>query len=285
MEGILGPNSNLIGRSLKELNFRQRFGVLILAVHRKGRKPPRTLRRRETRLRGHPPRRRPVDKMNALFAEKDFVNLSRPKTKRLQTLQSAHRSRRPRSLPDPRLSLPHSHCGAALASVLLVLFTRCLDTTEAYRAVEWKVVFMIFGMLGLGLGLQQTQVVSLLAESMAGQLQQLGPYAVLAIVYLAAAVLTEIISNNAVAALLTPVALGIAHALNLDPRPFNHRRHVWLQRQLLTPIGYQTNTYVYGAGGYRFGDFGRVGIPLTILLWIVATFLIPLYWPFISMEN
>jgi di/tricarboxylate transporter len=284
MEGILGPNSNLIGKSLKELNFRQRFGVLILAVHRKGE----NLRERfeEVKLafgdtllvEG------PVDKMNALFAEKDFVNLSRPKQRGFR------RSKAPLAIAALLLFLllgslsPIPIVGVALAAVLLVLLTGCLEATDAYRAVEWKVVFMIFGMLGLGLGLQQTQVVSLIAKTMVGQLESLGPYAVLAIVYLAAAVLTEIISNNAVAALLTPVAIGIAQALGLDPRPFVIAVMFGSSASFATPIGYQTNTYVYGAAGYRFGDFGRVGIPLTVVLWIVATVLIPIYWPFVSME-
>ena len=159
------------------------------------------------------------------------------------------------------------------------------ETKDAYRSVEWKVVFMIFGMLGLGLGLQETQVVSLLAKTMVEHLESLGPHAVLAIVYLTAAVLTEIISNNAVAALLTPVAIGIAQALGLDPRAFVIAVMFGSSASFVTPIGYQTNTYVYGAGGYRFSDFSRIGFPLAVLLWIVAIILIPLYWPFVVMET
>ncbi len=285
MEGILGPNSNLIGRSLKDLNFRQRFGVLILAVHRKGV----NLRERfedvnlafgDTLL-----VEGPVEKMNALFSEKDFINLSRPKQKGFR------RSKAPIAAIALVLFLilgaltPIPIVGVALTSVMLVLFTKCLDPIEAYRAVEWKVVFMIFGMLGLGLGLQKTQVVSALAQSMAIPMQHLGNHLVLAITYLAAAVLTEIVSNNAVAALLTPVAIGIAQALELDPRPFVIAVMFGSSASFSTPIGYQTNTYVYGAGGYRFGDFARVGIPLTLLLWTCATILIPWMWPFEIMKN
>lgn len=285
MEGILGPGSILLGKSLKELNFRQRFGVLILAVHRKGE----NLRERfedvklafgDTLL-----VQGPVDKMNALFRQRDFINLSRPKQKGFR------RSKAPFAIAAIALFLilgslsPIPLVGVALATVMLVLLTNCLDPAEAYRAVEWKVVFMIFGMLGLGLGLQQTEVVSALATIMVANLQNVGPYGVLAIVYLMAAVLTELISNNAVAALLTPIAIGIAHALGLDPRPFVIAVMFGSSASFSTPIGYQTNTYVYGAGGYRFGDFGRVGIPLTLVLWISATFLIPLYWPFVIMKS
>ena len=285
MEGILGPNSALIGKSLKELNFRQRFGVLILAVHRKGE----NLRERfedvklafgDTLL-----VEGPVEKMNALFAERDFVNLSRPKQRGFR------RSKAPYAVAALLLFLVFGSLsnlpvmGVSLAAVCLVLFSRCLDPSDAYQAVEWKVVFMIFGMLGLGRGLQQTQLVDLLAVQLVDWLDDAGPYIVIAIVYLMAAVLTEIISNNAVAALLTPVAIGIAAALQLDPRPFVIAVMFGSSASFATPIGYQTNTYVYGAGGYRFGDFAKVGIPLAVILWITAIVLIPLYWPFLSMEN
>ncbi len=285
MEGILGPNSELIGKSLKELNFRQRFGVLILAVHRKGE----NLRERFENVKlafgdtllveG------PVEKMNALFSQRDFVNLSRPKQRGFR------RSKAPFAvgalvlflLLGSLTSIPV--LGAALAAVVLTLFSRCLDPQDAYNAIEWKVVFMIFGMLGLGRGLQETGVVNMLAESMVNHLDSWGPHLVLAMVYLAAAVLTETISNNAVAALLTPVAIGIAQALNYDPRPFVIAVMFGSSASFSTPIGYQTNTYVYGAGGYRFVDFVRVGLPLAILLWITASLLIPFYWPFVNMEN
>ncbi|MGY8690027.1 MAG: SLC13 family permease, partial [Verrucomicrobiales bacterium] len=184
MEGILGPNANLIGKSLKELNFRQRFGVLILAVHRKGE----NLRERfedvklafgDTLL-----VEGPVEKMNALFSEKDFINLSRPKQ------QGFRRSKAPFAICAIVLFLLLGSLssipivGVALACVMLTLFSGCLDPRDAYRAVEWKVVFMIFGMLGLGLGLQQTQVVNLLAKTMVDHMEMFGPHSVLALVYL-----------------------------------------------------------------------------------------------------
>ena len=103
---------------------------------------------------------------------------------------------------------------------------------------------------------------------------------VLAAVYLLSSILTELISNNAVAVLLTPIIISIALALGVDARPFIVAMMFGCSASFATPIGYQTNTYVYGAGGYRFSDFLRVGVPLNLILWLVATWLIPKFWPF-----
>lgn len=280
MEGIVGPTSRLAGHSLKELNFRQRFGVVILAVHRRGV----NLRNRfedvklafgDTLL-----VEGPVDRMNELFNEKDFVNLSKPKGRPIR------REKAPIAIAALLLFmvggalLPAYIPIFALTGALITLVTRCIDPEEAYEAVEWKVIFMIFGMLGLGIGLEQTGLARILAEQAAVWFHDLGPYAVLAALYLLSAVLTELISNNAVAALLTPIAIGIAQELGVDPRPFVVAVMFASSASFVTPIGYQTNTYVYGAGGYKFADFSRIGLPLAIALWLMASYLIPLLWPF-----
>jgi di/tricarboxylate transporter len=281
MEGIIGPGSSLLGQSLKALNFRQRFGVLILAVHRRGE----NLRERfedvklafgDTLLvEGS------VERMNKLFQERDFINLSRPKGRPVR------RSKVPFAIGAIALFMI---LGAfkvaplivlALAAVLLTMFTRCIEPNEAYGAVQWKVIFMIFGMLGMGMALESTGVVASLSNWVKdGVAGGYGPWVMISVIYLLAAVLTELVSNNAVAALLTPVAIGVAGALgpDIDPRPFVIAVMFGASASFSTPIGYQTNTYVYGAGGYRFSDFARVGIPLAVLLWIVASLLIPLIW-------
>ncbi|MCB1234651.1 MAG: SLC13 family permease, partial [Verrucomicrobiae bacterium] len=242
MEGILGPESRLVGHSLRELNFRQRFGVLILAVHRRGV----NLRERfedvklafgdTLLLEG------PVDRMNDLFAEKDFVNLSRPSERPVR------RNKAPVAIGALLLfmvggALFPAHIPVlAIASVLIALVTGCVDPGEAYAAVEWRVIFMIFGMLGLGMALQETELASLLAVWTTGVFGSLGPGVMVAILYLAAALLTEVISNNAVAALLTPIAIGMAAKLGVDPRPFVVAVMFASSASFVTPIGYQTNT-------------------------------------------
>ncbi|CAN5487233.1 SLC13 family permease [soil metagenome] len=279
MEGIVGPRSRLLGKTLRELHFRQQFGVIILALHRRGE----NLRERfedvklafgDTLL-----VEGPVAEMNRLFAERDFVNLSRPKARPFR------RSKAPFALGALGLFMV---LGAleilpllviALAAVLFVLATRAIEVNEAYESVEWKVIFLIFGMLALGRALQVTGLAETVATSTVEVFGRFGPVVVLSVIYLMAAILTELISNNAVAALLTPIAIGVALALGVDPRPFVVAIMFGASASFSTPIGYQTNTFVYGAGGYRFSDFGRVGIPLTLILWILASILIPTFWP------
>tara|TARA_R110000850_G_scaffold66894_3_gene148448 strand:+ start:879 stop:2666 length:1788 start_codon:yes stop_codon:yes gene_type:complete len=280
MEGIVGPQSRLANHSLKELNFRQRFGVVILAVHRRGV----NLRDRfgdvkltfgDTLL-----VEGPVDRMTDLFNEKDFVNLSKPKARPIRRTKAPIAIVALLTFMIGGALLPAYIPIFALSAALLTLITRCIDPEEAYQAVEWKVIFMIFGMLGLGIGLEKTGVARIMAEQAADSFREFGPYAVLAALYLLSAVLTELISNNAVAALLTPIAIGIAHELGADPRPFVVAVMFASSASFVTPIGYQTNTYVYGAGGYKFADFSRIGLPLAIALWLLASLLIPILWPF-----
>ena len=281
MEGIIGPGSSLLGQSLKALNFRQRFGVLILAVHRRGENLRESFENVKLAFGDTLLVEGGVDRMNRLFQERDFINLSRPKGRPVR------RSKVPFAIGAIVLFMVLGALKVAplivlaLAAVLFTMFTRCIEPNEAYQAVEWKVIFMIFGMLGMGMALESTGVVAALSNWVKdGVAGGYGPVVMISVIYLLAAVLTELVSNNAVAALLTPVAIGVAGALgpDIDPRPFVIAVMFGASASFSTPIGYQTNTYVYGAGGYRFSDFARAGIPLAVLLWLVASFLIPLMW-------
>jgi di/tricarboxylate transporter len=277
MEGIIGPDSSLAGKSLKELNFRQRFGVIIVAVHRRGR----NLQERfedvklafgDTILVQGPARR-----MQQLFELKDFINLSEPK-------EIATRSKKApiaiaAILAFMVVGLPIPIVLVALCAAVFVLATRCIDPSEAYQSIDWKVLFLIIGMLGLGQALQFSGVAEILAAKVVASTQGMDPRILVALFYLLAAVMTEMVSNNAVAALLTPLGIIVGIQLGVDPKPFIAAVMFGSSASFATPIGYQTNTFVYGAGGYKFGDFFKAGFPLAIILWIVASFLIPVIWP------
>ena len=279
IEGVIGPGSSLVGRSIKELNFREKYDVIILALHRRGV----NLRDKFEDVRlafgdtilveGAP------DKINALSQERDFINLSQSNCRPLR------RSKVPYAVGALLLFMVLAAFKVAplivlaLGAALLTLFSRCLEPSEAYEAIDWKVIFMIFGMLGLGTALQKVQVIQILADSLTGGALVLkNIYVLIALIYLVTAILTELISNNAVAALLTPVAISVAQAMDLDARPLVVAVMFAASASFSTPIGYQTNTYIYGAGGYKFTDFTRVGIPLTIILWAVSVILIPMMW-------
>ena len=279
IEGVIGPGSSLVGRSIKELNFREKYDVIILALHRRGV----NLRDKFEDVRlafgdtilveGAP------DKINALSQERDFINLSQSNCRPLR------RSKVPFAVGALLLFMVLAAFKVAplivlaLGAALLTLFSRCLEPSEAYEAIDWKVIFMIFGMLGLGTALQKVQVIQILADSLTGWALVLkNIYVLIALIYLVTAILTELISNNAVAALLTPVAISVAQAMDLDARPLVVAVMFAASASFSTPIGYQTNTYIYGAGGYKFTDFTRVGIPLTIILWVISVILIPLMW-------
>ena len=279
IEGVIGPGSSLVGRSIKELNFREKYDVIILALHRRGV----NLRDKFEDVRlafgdtilveGAP------DKINALSQERDFINLSQSNCRPLR------RSKVPFAVGALLLFMVLAAFKVAplivlaLGAALLTLFSRCLEPSEAYEAIDWKVIFMIFGMLGLGTALQKVQVIQILADSLTGWALVLkNIYVLIALIYLVTAILTELISNNAVAALLTPVAISVAQAMDLDARPLVVAVMFAASASFSTPIGYQTNTYIYGAGGYKFTDFTRVGIPLTIILWVVSVLLIPMMW-------
>ncbi|MEO6871633.1 MAG: SLC13 family permease [Chthoniobacterales bacterium] len=281
MEGIIGSRSTFVGRTLRDLNFRQRYGVLILALHRQGE----NLREKfeDVRLdfgdtllvQG------PAEGIGRLMQERDFLNLTEPKQRAFR------REKAPLAMAAIAAVMVLAAfnvlpiAALALLAAILVIATKCLDFEEAYEAIEWPILFIIFGMLALGKAMESTGAAHLIAGGVTGAVGHFGPAATLSLMYLVATLLTELISNNAVAVLLTPIAFEIAATMGVDARPFAVAVMFGCSASFATPIGYQTNTYVFGAGGYRFADFPKVGAPLNFILWIAASILIPIFWPFV----
>jgi len=164
-------------------------------------------------------------------------------------------------------------------ALAVVLLSRCIDAEEAFSFVEGRLLALIFSMLAIGAGLQNSGAVALIVEAAAPWLMVLPGVAVIFIVYVISSTLTELVSNNAVGVILTPIAIELGQALALDPRPLVVAVMFAASSAFSTPIGYQTNMLVYGPGGYRFTDFMKVGIPMNLLLAATASLTIPMIWP------
>lgn len=170
--------------------------------------------------------------------------------------------------------------GLALIGAVLVVLTGCLKPDEAYKSIEWPILMLIYGMLAVSVAMRDSGLSAMAAQSLVQWGGGMSPWLVLSLVILATSIATEFISNNAVAVLFTPVVIGVAIELGVDPRPFVVGVMFAASASFATPIGYQTNTLVYSAGNYRFSDFARLGVPLNIIVWAASSLLIPLFWPF-----
>lgn len=285
-EGAVAPNSEIIGQSISELNFRQRFRVIVLAIHRGGVNVREKLETMPLQMGDILLMMGTEQAVNGLRRGDDIILFDRPPVPSL----SRHK-RIPLVLATiaavvlaETFDLLPIHVGAIAGAVLMCL-TGCIKPKEAYESIEWNLLFVIFGMLALGVAMQQTGAAAWLAKNVvAGVDHVVGgpekPLVMLACVYVVTIILTEILSNNAVAALMVPIALGVATAAGLDARPFVIAVTIAASAAFATPIGYQTNTYIYGIGGYKFADFVKIGVPLNVLCFIVSMLVIPRIWPF-----
>jgi di/tricarboxylate transporter len=169
---------------------------------------------------------------------------------------------------------------SSVVGVVAMFLTGCLTPEEAYEDVDWMVIVLLGAILPLGIAMQQTGTAELLVGLAVGPMERIGPVAVLAAFYLCTSLLTEAISNNAAAVVMTPLAVASGAALGVSPLPLVVAVMFAASNSFMTPIGYQTNTFILGPGGYKFLDFARVGGPLAFLLLVTATFAIPLFFPF-----
>jgi di/tricarboxylate transporter len=280
LEVLVAPGSALEGKTLKETGFRQIYGGTALAIRHRGE----LMRERlgTTQLRSGDVLLVEVrrDRIEALKRIQDFVIVSEI------GLEEPLRGKLPLALVIVAGAVAAATLGvlpivgsAILGSVLLVL-TGCLTLEEAYQAIEWRVIFLLGGILPLGIALESTGAARLLSSLLVDTVGIWGPVAMVSVFYLLTSLLTEAMSNNATAALLAPIAISAAAALDVDPRPFLVAVTFAASASFMTPVGYQTNTLIYGPGHYRFTDFLRVGTPLNFLFWLIATLLIPRFWSF-----
>ncbi len=174
---------------------------------------------------------------------------------------------------------------SALVGVVAMILTRCLNTEEMYNAINWEIIFLLAGVIPLGIAMQKSGAADMIATTIGVVSDGQKAIFILILLYVVTTVLTEVISNNAAVVLLAPIAISVADAMNVNPLPLILVVMFAASTSFLTPVGYQTNTMVYGSGNYRFFDFMKVGAPLNLILLFITTYLINCFWPLLGVAS
>lgn len=280
VEAMVAPGSHLIGRTLAGLRFAHTYRARVHGIHRRRLAIRVPLDRVQLTVGDVLLLDAPADAVDDLRADRGMIVLGERAQKRV----------------DPRRALLSAAImigaigmaalgwlpivAAALIGCLALVVLRLLTPDEAYEAIDWRVILLLAGIIPLGVALDKTGGASLVAEQLLAVLGPYGPLATLAAIYLMTSILTEFMSNNASAVLVVPIALATAESMGVDAKPLLIAVAFAASTSFATPISYQTNTMVYTAGGYRFSDFVKVGMPLNVIFWIAAIALIPRFFPF-----
>ena len=283
-ECLVTDNSELIGQTLQDANFRRTFGSFVLAIRREGevirRKLAHFILKPFDTLLVYGPK----DRISQLASKEGFIVLGKADAN-----LDSH--------PLWWLSIITILCAVGLAifkvvpivvgvilGVIILLLARVITPNEAYSSIHWQVIIVIAAFLPMGVAIQRTGLDVMIGNGIGSIVnlfpEHLIPYFLLAIIYLITMILTEIASNAATAIIMTPITLTLAASFGFDPKPFIFAVCYAASASFITPVGYQTNLMVYGPGGYRYSDYIKVGLPLGIILWIVSVMVIPMIWPF-----
>ncbi len=278
-EVVLDVNSTLAGQSLKEIRFRERYRLTVLALWR----------------RGHfvegPLSEEPLQPGDMLLVQgrRDFVNILRTSSDFLVLEPVPLETRRTAKAPIALAIfaaflvmiiselLPIALAGV-IAALLMVLLG-VLNIDEGYQSIDWRSILLIAGMLPMGLAMESTGAAKYLADLVVAQMAGYGALAILLGIYVLSTLITQSLSNAAAIVLIGPIAINIAHGLGADPRAFMMAVVIAVSNDYLTPIGHQSNTLVFGPGGYKFSDYTKVGIGLTLTYLIVVAVALPIFWP------
>ncbi|GAP64623.1 hypothetical protein ARMA_3046 [Ardenticatena maritima] len=280
VEAVLAPHSHLIGESLRSINFRHRYGVLVLGIQRHGQAIQEQLA--DVVL-------QPGDVL-LLYGERHDVEQLYQYPEFIVLGEVPAQFQRPEKAPLAVLIVTLvilvaalnwiSITGSAILGAVAMIFTGVLKMEEAYDSLDEQVLVMLAGLLSLGTAMETTGTAAFLAQATISLVQPWGPMAMVGAFYLLTSVLTQFMSNNATAALMTPVALAAAQQIGANPKALLVAVAFASSSAFMTPVGYQTNTMVYGPGGYRFTDYVRTGGILNVLFLILAILVIPVIWPF-----
>ncbi|HYW35001.1 MAG TPA: SLC13 family permease [Balneolaceae bacterium] len=280
VEAAVAPESTLEGRALGEIDFYERFGAIPLAIRHHGELQQEDISKvkiagGDTLLLSLSTDRLRDINNDPSFVIASEVDIMRPRTDKIYialTILAGVVGIAAMNLAPIVVTAP--------AGVVLMILTGCLTAEEAYNAINWKVIMLLVGVLPLGIAMDKTGAAHLLAGSLIDLLHSFGPTAILSGLYLLTMLLTAIISVNASVALLAPIAFQIANQIHVNAAPLVLAVSYAACLTFITPFGHHANTLVYGPGQYKFSDFTKVGLPLNILFWILATIFIPMIWSF-----
>jgi di/tricarboxylate transporter len=279
-EVVLSPRTTLAGKTLREVHFREKFGLNVLALWRSGRSYQSRLSDMALRFGDAMLLYGPRENLKVLGTEPDFLVLT-------EEAQEAPRLKKaPVALLVMAVVLVPVIFGwlpiaiTAVTGVVLMILTGVLTMEEAYRSIEWKAIFLIAGMLPLGIAMEHSGAAGLLAEGVVNLVGAYGALAVMAGLFVLAAVASQVMPNPAVAVLLAPIAFNTANGLGVSPYPMMMAVAVSASAAFLSPVGHPANVLIMGPGGYRFSDYLKMGIPLTLVVLLVSLLVVPIIWPF-----
>lgn len=278
VEVLITPGCKMIGRSLGALRLRRRYGVYPLAVHRRNQNIGRQLDDLVVRVGDTLLLEGANEDIQRLAVDMEMVDVSTP------SQRAYRRGHAPIAIGALAAIVVLAAFNVApilmlaVIAVAVVLVTGCIDAEEAFSFVDGRLLALIFSMLCVGAALQHTGAVQLIVDAISPSMGSLPPAGVIFCVFLMTTIFTEIVSNNAVAVIMTPIAISLAASLGIDARALVVAVMIAASCAFATPIGYQTNTLVYGPGGYKFTDFMRVGVPLNLSMSLIASAVIPLIW-------
>jgi di/tricarboxylate transporter len=279
-EAVIAPNSYISGKTLKQVNFRKRFGATVLALRHRGRILQENVSTTKLVAGDALLIQTNLDGYQSLRENDSFVVVSKVepptfiKSKIIIALSIITGV-----VVTATFGFLPIVVSAVIGSVLLIL-TGCISLEQAYNSVDWKIVILLAGSLSIGAALEKTGAARLISDLVVNTVGGFGPHAVLAAFYLLTLILTEAMSNNATAALITPIAVVTANALNVSAVPFLVTVAFAASLAFMSPVGYQTHLLVYNPGRYRYLDFFKVGGPLNFICWVLSTIFIPLFFPF-----
>ncbi len=279
IEAVLSPHTTLVGKSLRELHFREKYGLSVLALWREGQAFHTNLRDIPLKFGDALLLYGPRERINVLGSEPDFLLLAEEaqETPRLGKAPLAGLIMLGVVVPVLFGVIPISI--AAVVGATLMVLTGCLTMDEAYRYIEWQAVFLIAGMLPLGIAMEQTGAARLVAEAMVTAVGGLGALPLIAGLFVLTSVASQVMPNPVVTVLMAPIAINSALDLDLSARALMMVVALSASASFLSPVGHPANVLIMGPGGYRFTDYVKVGFPLTVVILIIALTVLPVFWP------